>query len=354
MAEKNLYDILEINENDRKKQGAEFEKILKKQFRKLCLKYHPDKHINDSEEEKKIIEDKFKEINEANEILSDPKKRQQYDLYGTIGSNNAGDEWGGMWSDFMNPFGRQRVVRGRDIKIKLYLTLEEIYNGGDKTIEYHKNVTCPQCNGVGGEHTVCPICGGTGVHTMRHQSGYTTYVEQRPCPNCVGRGYQITKQCPHCNGAGTIKEKGSKVIQIPKGVAREMYFHYQQEGEAPIGQSGVNGDLIIFVEEKEHEIFTRVNNNLYQKKTILFIDGLVGTDVTLQCIDGKEIKFNIKPLTPNGKTFKFSGKGMPIMNGFNQYGDMIVEIDYEMPTEITDEQKELLEKFKEIELSKNK
>lgn len=342
---KNYYEILEL-----KKDATE--KEIKKAYRKLAAKWHPDKWVNSSEKEKKEAEEKFKDINEANEILSNKEKRKNYDTYGD--PNGIPDSY---YDIFNNSYSRKRTIKGQDCNVQVLLTLEEIYSGAEKTIKYHKNIICPTCNGDGlgenGKKEICPICNGSGIKDTTFQQGNVIFTQQTICENCHGKGFFIKNGCTTCNGSGLINKETEFTFSIPKGVHENMYFSITNEGSAPKNGNGINGDLNIIIKIKPHPTFTRIINDLNMTKKISFVDAILGTDIEIECIDKKRIKFKIEPLTPNGKVFRIAKKGMPLIDNSSLYGNLNVKIEYELPTLLTDEQKDLLKKFNEIEKNKN-
>lgn len=344
--QKNYYEILGVDKKAT-------EKDIKKAYKKLCIKWHPDKWVNGTEDEKKIAEEKIKEINEAYDVLSDKEKRNNYDNYGDPnGRQNV------SWGDFMGDFWgnhQKREVRGSDCNIRLHVTLEDIYNGINKKIKYHKLDICSHCYGngytKGGEKTICPECNGTGIITKQFRQGNSFFQQQTYCTKCNGRGHIIKNPCPHCQGSGFEKREVEYEITVPKGIDNGMYFTIPEQGNICTEGFGRNGDLNIVIQTIPHEKYERqASSNLLLTQKVNLYDALLGTTIEVNCIDGSQVKFNIPQLTPNGKIFRISGKGMPIMDSFNNsYGDMYVKIEYEMPNTLNNEQKELIEKIKEID-----
>lgn len=347
---KDYYSILGISDEEKNLPWDKFEKICTKKFRSLSKKWHPDKWVNGTEEEKKIAEDKFKEINEANEILSNKEKKQQYD-YGDSDEIN----WPNF-DRFKDFFKKRNVIKkGNDIKITVSITLENSYIGGETSCSILKHVKCPTCNGSGlGKNTkkeTCKVCHGSGIKVNMYKSGYTVYQEETICPACDGVGYKLIDPCDECKGSGLISKNEIIKIPIPKGIFNGMTYKMSLMGdECP--EDGINGDLYVTYTILPNNNFIRNGNDLISIKNIPIVDALLGTNIEVETINHKKLKFKIDPLTENGKTFKLNGKGMPYLNTSNQYGNMIVQINYELPNNLTDEQKELLVKFKEIENNK--
>lgn len=347
---KDYYKILGISDEEKKLNGKDFEKIVKSKFRKLSLKYHPDKQQDKSDSEKKEAEERFKEIAEAYEVLSSEKKRQEYDNP-TSGFNFDGF---GDFSDFMKGFGfgfnggKQRVNKGQSIRIRFSVSLEDIYNGASKTIKYKRMDKCPTCGGSGkGENTrveTCQHCGGTGQ--IFEQNGFMQRIST--CPHCNGKGSILINPCVHCNGNGLVQTENTVQIDIPKGTPNGAEITMRGQGSAPIGGEGVYGDLYVLIAEQEHPIFERHGNDLYFVMNISVLDGITGCSVEVNTIDGKKLSTKIQKLTEDGTQIRFSGKGMPIMN-YNSYGNMIGIVKLNMPKEINDDDIEAINQIKERE-----
>ena len=351
--EKNYYNILEIKEDEKTLSNDKFLKILKSNYKRLARTWHPDKFATKSEEERKEAEEKFKEITEAYNTLSDETKRQQYDfsLNGGGGFNPFEDI--DPFSFFRNRNAGPRVVKGQNIQIEVEIVLKEAYNGGEKKIKYNASRTCGTCNGTGSANGVvekCPHCNGTGMITETIQRGYMTQMTSHPCHHCNGTGKKISKPCSRCNGRGMETVSLEETIKIPKGVTTGQYVVMHGKGcEAPknTGAQTVNGDLIIVfnVIDDGYE-FVREGDNLIKHVKLNIFDGLLGTDVKIICIDDKEITINIPELTEANHIFTIKGKGMPNPNN-SHVGDMKVIINYEMPKSLSNKQRELIKKAKE-------
>lgn len=362
---KNYYEILGITDEEKNLPLDEFNKVCKKKYRAQALKFHPDKWGNGTNEEKEEAEQKFKEIAEANEVLSDPKKRAMYDN-GTLEfdaegfnpfemfRNMAGGFGGGSMFDEifsrMNGGGRsQRVNRGTNIITKLTLTLEDAYKGGERTIKIKKEKVCSQCNGTGskdGKDTTCPHCNGSGVITKMHQAGPGSFsMQQMPCPHCKGKGKIITNPCNHCNGKGIEIIEVDETIVLPKGLSDKMVINFRGKGNEAIN-GGINGDLQVEVSVLNDPYFDRPDDlNLIHYDFVPFNECLLGFTKEYKAIDGSTVKVVASELTPDGKPFIFKSKGMPNPNNENMVGDYAVVIKYKLPTKLTKEQKEILKKF---------
>lgn len=360
MAKRDYYDILGVSKS------ASAEEI-KKAYRKMAIKYHPDKNPGDKE-----AEEKFKEAAEAYEILRDPEKRRRYDQYGHQAEafGGAGGFGGGMsmddiFSQFGDIFGGHnpfesffgggagtaaRRNRGSNLRIKLRLTLEEIANGVEKTVKVNKYVTCKSCNGTGakngGAYRTCPTCHGSGsVHrvtnTILGQMQTTS-----TCPTCHGEGQVITDKCPACNGEGMERGEETISINIPAGVSDGMQLSMSGKGNAA-PRGGIPGDLIILVEEIAHPTLKRDGNNIIYDLHISFIDAALGTAAEVPIIDGKA-RIKIDPGTQSGKILRLKGKGLPGINSYGR-GDQLVYVNIWTPKKLDVEEKALLEKLRNSE-----
>lgn len=355
MVEKNFYDILELSNEERKLNGDEFDKVLKNKYKKLARQWHPDKFSTKSEEEKKNAEEKFKEISEAYNTLSDTEKRQQYDFTQNGGFSGGFNPFGGGFDPF-DIFGsrrsqQQRTYKGKDIQVEVEVSLEEVYYGGKKEFSYQRMTSCGHCNGTGsadGKSSTCPHCNGSGMVSEVKRQGNMQMMSSRPCPHCQGTGKKITNPCPHCHGEGMKLEVIKETVDVPKGVIDGAYSVLQGKGcGLPKGLNGVNGDLhVIFVVE-DNDKFNVNGNNLISSLDIDIFDALLGCERKVICIDGKEVTIKIPELTKEGHNFVIKGKGMPKFNNSSSYGDLIVKIHYKLPNKLSNKQRELLKKVKE-------
>ncbi|HXI00534.1 MAG TPA: molecular chaperone DnaJ [Sphingobacteriaceae bacterium] len=358
MAKRDYYDILGVERN------AEADEI-KKAYRKLAIKFHPDKNPGD-----KAAEDKFKEGAEAYEILSNQEKRQRYDQFGHAGTgagsygggnmnmedifSQFGDIFGGGGSPFDSFFGGgggqsrggRRVARGSNLRIKVKLSLSEIVNGAEKKIKVNKQIACQTCDGSGAKDkssfNTCGTCGGSGAvrrvtNTILGQMQTTS-----TCPTCSGEGTQITAKCTSCHGDGVIRGEETISINIPAGVSEGMQLSMSGKGNAA-PRGGVAGDLIILIEETQHESLKREGYNLIYDLHISFADAALGAGVEIPTIDGKA-KIKIEPGTQGGKILRLKGKGIPEVNSY-QRGDQLVYVNIWTPKALSREERELLEKL---------
>jgi molecular chaperone DnaJ len=354
------------------------EEEIKKAYRKLAIQYHPDKNPGNKE-----AEEKFKEINEAYEVLSDKEKRARYDQFGHagVGSSAASDGMGGgfyggtninmedIFSHFEDIFGggfggfggtsshRRRTARGADIKISVKLTLEEIATGVTKKIKIKKQVQCSACNGTGaksGKMNTCPTCKGSGVIVKVQQTILGTMQTRSTCPTCGGTGSILSEKCSVCNGTGTTLGEEIVSFNIPAGVENGMELSLRGKGHAaPNG--GIPGDLIIQIEEVPHPHFKREGNNLIYHLFLSFPDAALGTQVEIPTLDGKA-RVKIEPGIQSGKLLRLKGKGLPSINGYGK-GDIIIDVNVYTPTHLTPEEKKILESLrnsKNFQPSQNK
>lgn len=355
MAEKkDYYEILGVS-----KDASDDD--IKKSYRKLAMKYHPDRWANGTEEEKKEAEQKFKEIAEANEVLSDPQKRQQYDNGGfefdASGFDpfemfrNMSGGFGGFSSMFDGMFGGggQRVNRGTNVQAHVSMTLEEAYFGGNKNISVTRQKSCVHCNGTGsadGKTSTCPHCNGSGRISKHIQLGPNAFqTMQSVCQHCGGSGKSITTPCSHCKGSGLESVTTTETIELPRGLADGMVLNMTGMGNEPSG-GGQNGDLHIVIHIYPHSYYTRPDEiNLIHYDDVPFNECLLGFRKEYMAIDGSKVVVNAPELTPHGKAFIFKGKGMPHPNNPNIVGDYAVIINHKLPTKLTEEQKKKLKDF---------
>ncbi len=373
MAKRDYYEVLGVPKNAS-------ESDIKKAYRKAAMKYHPDKFANSSEAEKKDAEEKFKEINEAYEILSDPQKKAAYDQYGHaafeaggpggaggfggfgqgggFGGFDFGDvDLGDIFGDFFGG-GRGRrnqgpkVHQGADLRYNLTLTLEEVAFGVEKEIKYKRNGKCHTCHGSGAEPgnrmKTCDKCSGSGHIRTQQRSIFGIQTVMHECDQCHGTGKIPEKACNTCHGTGVEKETVTRKIRIPSGVETGQRLIVRDGGDA--GENdGVYGDLYIFITVKEHEIFTRNGNDIYCEIPIGMTTAILGGEVEVPTIDGKS-KIKIPEGTQNGKVFRLREKGI---TQSGRRGSEIITIKVETPTNLTEKQKKILEEFDESLGKKN-
>lgn len=361
MAKRDYYEVLGINKS------ATADEI-KKAYRKMAIKYHPDKNPGDKE-----AEEKFKEAAEAYSVLKDPEKRAQYDQFGHAGMNGGAGGFGGgsmnmddIFSMFGDIFGgrgfggfsgfggfggggerQQPRFRGSDLRVKVRLNLSEISEGVTKKFKLKKNVVCPHCNGSGAEGNsteTCPDCHGTGrtVRTVRTPFGIMN--SETTCPKCNGEGRIIKNKCSHCNGEGVIAGEEIVEASIPAGVQEGMVLTMRGKGNAG-RRNGIAGDLQIVVEEEQDETLIRQENDLIFNLLLDIPTATLGGTVEIPTIDGKA-KVTINPGTQPSTVMRLRGKGLPVLNGYGR-GDIIVNISVYIPETLNKDEKKSIEKFRE-------
>lgn len=360
MAEKrDYYEVLGISKTATPEE-------IKKAYRKKAIEYHPDKNPGNKE-----AEEKFKEAAEAYEVLSNPEKRSRYDQFGHAGVGGAasggfsgegmsmedifsqfGDIFGGHFGGFGGGgFGgggrtHKHVNRGTDLRVKVKLTLKEISTGVEKKIKVKKYVSCKACNGTGAEngtaYTTCSTCNGSGVVTRVQQTFLGAMQSTSTCPTCGGEGKTITKKCAACNGEGILKEDEIITINIPAGVMEGMQLSMSGKGNAA-RHGGVNGDLLILIEEEPHDELLRDENDLIYNALLDFPTAALGGTLEIPTIDGK-VKVKIDPGTQPGKVLRLRGKGLPSVNRYG-VGDLLVNLSVYIPEKLNSEEKKSIEKF---------
>lgn len=307
--EKNYYDILGVN-----KDASTAD--IRKAFKKLSVKYHPDKHINDSDEDKKKAEEKFKEINEAYETLSDEKKRQEYD--NPIPEGFGFDPFGGF-ADFFGRGQRQRFVKpGQDIGVTINLDIKDFYNGGIKEIKYKKNIRCGYCGGEGGDTKICPHCHGNGTIEHRQQQGNMTYIQTVPCHHCNGTGKIVLNKCSKCNGTGFTKEDkifNLNISDLNPTMPSGDYILANGMGHESSDPQGPSGKLIghIHINLGNYKV---QNGNVFEQVEIPYYDILLGTDKEITLPNGKNIIVKIPANSNNEDVIRSKGNGL---NGNDYY-----------------------------------
>ncbi|KAJ53854.1 molecular chaperone DnaJ [Clostridium tetanomorphum] len=354
MAKKDYYEILGLQK------GASDEDI-KKAFRKLAIKYHPDKNKGDKE-----AEERFKEINEAYQVLSDPQKKAQYDKFGTTDFNGAGFDGGfggfdfsdfGGFGDIFDSFfgggfsgGRRRngPQRGADVEYTINLTFEEAVSGAEKEISLTKSETCTKCNGTGaksGSHPkTCGKCGGTGQVKVQRSTPFGSFVSVTTCDACNGKGTIISDPCPECKGKGTVRKQKKIKVNIPAGVDTGNAIPIRGQGEAGTN-GGPAGDLYVSIKVAPHPFFKRRGDDIYIDAHISFAKAALGTELKVKTIDG-EVKYDVPSGTQPGTIFRLKGKGVPHVNGRGR-GDQYVNIIVEIPKTLNQKQKEAIIEYME-------
>lgn len=351
MANKDYYDILGISK------GASDDEI-KKAYRKLAMKYHPDRNPDNKE-----AEEKFKDINEAYQVLSDPQKKSQYDQFGTTDFNggfggSGGFDFSGMggFEDIFDSFfgggfssrRRNGPERGADLEYTLNLTFEEAVFGVEKEISISKNENCENCNGTGSKPgsnaKTCDKCGGTGQVRYQRNTPLGSFVSTATCDKCNGTGKVITDPCSHCHGKGTVRKNKKVKIKIPAGVDTGNVLPLRGQGE-PGKNGGPTGDLYINIRVSSHKVFNRKGFDIYIEEHISFGKASFGTELKVPTIDG-DVKYKVPAGTQSGTVFRLRGKGVPKVNGHGR-GDEYVKIIVDIPKVLNEKQKEALLAFME-------
>ena len=360
MSEKrDYYEVLGVERN------ANADEI-KKAYRKAAIKYHPDKNPGDKE-----AEEKFKEAAEAYDVLSNQDKRARYDQFGHAGMSGAagggfggggfgggfsmedifsqfGDIFGGHFGGFSSRGGGRRVNRGSDIRVKVKLTLSEIANGTTKKLKISKTIACDKCGGSGAKdsssYATCSTCNGSGVVTRVENTFFGRMQTQGVCPTCGGEGKTITAKCDKCSGEGVVRGDEVVEIKIPAGVGEGMAVTVQGKGNAA-RRGGVNGDLLVMIEEERHPELVRDGNDLIHNLNLTVTTCILGGEVEVPTIDGKA-KIKIAAGTHAGKVLRLRGKGLPDVNGYGR-GDILIVVDITIPSSLTSEERKLVEKLSE-------
>ena len=343
------YELLELE------RGAD-EATLKSAYRRLAMKWHPDKNPGDA-----AAEQKFKSISEAYDVLKDPQKRAAYDRFGHAAFNPGGgggaQDFGGfadifesVFGEFMGGGGRGRrggPARGSDLRYDLEMTLEEAYHGRRASLTIDVAATCEPCAGSGAKPgtsaRTCTTCGGNGRVGMRQG----LFMVERTCPACHGQGQIIADPCDSCSGAGRVEQQKTINVNVPKGVDDGTRIRVAGEGEAG-ARGGPPGDLYIFVHLKAHDIFKRDGTTLFTVAPLSITMAALGGEIDVPALDKQPTSIKIPAGTQGGKQFRVRGKGMPALNG-GGFGDLVIQVEVETPVKLTKRQRELLEEFQTIE-----
>lgn len=359
MGKRDYYEVLGISKEATKEE-------IKKAYRKQALKYHPDKNPGD-----KKAEENFKEAAAAYEVLSNDEKRARYDRFGHDGVSSAGNGFGGagmtvedifasfgdIFGDAFGGFGGfgssrrstgRRVNKGSNLRVKVKLSLHEIAAGAEKKIKVNKYDTCNSCGGSGAADlnsmSTCSTCRGSGhvtkvVNTMLGQMQTTSV-----CPSCGGEGKTITKKCTVCYGEGIVQKDEIIKINIPAGVGKGMQMNVNGKGNAP-RRGGVNGDLLVVIDEEEHPQLIREGNDLIYNLFISIPDAILGSHVEVPTVENN-VKIKIEPGTQPGKILRLRGKGLPEVNGYGR-GDLLVNVNVWIPKNLPRDEIKLMERFKD-------
>ena len=364
MAKRDFYEVLEVSK------GATADEI-KKAYRKQALKYHPDRNPGD-----KASEDKFKEAAEAYEVLSDPQKKSRYDQFGHAGLGGAAgggysgegmtmedifSHFGDIFSDLgFGGFGgfssrgggrsSRQVAKGSNLRVKVKLNLEEIEKGVEKKLRVSKYITCDECSGTGAKggsaYSTCGTCKGAGQVTRVTNTFLGQMSTTQVCPACSGEGRTITNKCGKCAGEGVMRGEDVISVKIPAGVAEGMQLSVSGKGNAA-RRGGINGDLLVIIEEEHHPELIRDGNDLLYNLYVSFAQASMGSQVEIPTLDGK-VKIKVEPGTQPGKILRLRGKGLPEVNSYTK-GDLLVSINVWIPKNLSREERKVLEKLDESE-----
>lgn len=353
MAKRDYYEVLGVP------RGAD-DGALKGAYRKLAMQYHPDRNGGDP-----ASEQRFKEVNEAYDVLRDPQKRAAYDRFGHQAFDGGGfgaarpggfssfaDIFDEVFGDFMGGGRRGGRERGSDLRYNLEITLEEAYSGKSVEIEVPTNVTCEICAGSGARPgsspQTCRTCGGAG--RVRATQGGFFHIE-RTCPTCQGRGEMVTDPCTRCAGSGRVTQTRTLSVNIPSGIEDGTRIRLAGEGEAGV-RGGPAGDLYIFLSIKPHAFFQRDGADLFCRVPVSLTTAALGGQFEVPTVDGGRTRVRVPEGTQTGKQFRLKGKGMPVLRA-RQFGDMYVQIVVETPQNLTRRQRELLEEFERVQSEEN-
>lgn len=361
MTKRDYYEILSVSKTAN---GEE----IKASYRKLAMKHHPDKNPDDAG-----AEDKFKELAEAYEVLSDPNKRQRYDQFGHQGVNGAGqgfNDINDIFSQFGDIFGRggggsifddffgggsrgsrsQQNNQGSDLKINLSLTLEEIAEGVEKTIKVKKYKSCTKCDGKGAKVSSgfdkCSHCNGSGEIRQVSRSIFGQFVNVTMCNYCNGEGRVIKEKCDECHGEGRVKYESTIKVDVPHGVQEGNYIPLRGQGNAGV-RGGHPGDLLVFIKEEEHKDFVREEDDIYYDLEVSIVDAIMGADVVVPTLNGKA-KLTVEAGTVSGRLLRMKDKGIKHLNAHGR-GDQIVRVNIHIPKKISSKEKELLKELSKTE-----
>ncbi len=341
---KDYYKILGVDKN------ASSDDI-KKAYRKMAMKYHPDKNDGDPE-----AEAKFKEAAEAYDVLSSPDKKSNYDRFGSAGPgaggfggfnmddifSNFGDIFGDIFNHNGRSYGQKRTPQGSNLRVRVTLNISEILTGVKKKLKYKRQITCTSCNGKGGSDVkTCHVCAGTGKKTYTQHTPFGQISQIGICPNCNGSGEQIANPCSHCKGDGTILHDETVEVDIPAGVSTGMQINLKRYGNHI--RNGQPGDLYVVIDEERDPSFNRQENNIVMEKTISVIDAILGVNTKIRTPRG-DINITIDPGTEHGRVLRVSKMGIPDIN--YGLGDLFVKINIKIPKKIELDEKYILEKLK--------
>jgi len=357
--DKNLYEVLGITQEEKRLQGKDFENVVRDKFRALAKEKHPDKFTDPKEKEKAEVE--FKKIAEAKDVLSDPQKRQQYDMTGSTSGFNYANFHDTDLDDIINSFmhsrgfgfggwnqarSYERQYKGQDIQLKINLTIQDVYNGTVKKYKYKRDVVCTHCDG--GSMSVCQHCRGTGMITKTVQMGPSIMQTSTSCPYCGGSGNTMSgsKNCSHCHGSGVVKQEETISVTIPRGCTVGNIITIEGAGnQLPKAYNGLNGNLRVVINNIECGDFQIQDYHLIIEKEIPIIDIMTGCEVEIVTPLKQKHKITIPKNTKDGSQFRLSGRGLPVGNS-GRFGDIYVIVSYKFPKKIDKEELKILEKLR--------
>lgn len=362
---RDYYEVLGVD----KKASAD---DIKAAYRKLALKWHPDRWVSGTDAEKKTAEENFKEASEAYSVLSDPEKRQRYDQFGFAGGNMGGgaggfsgfnindilsqvfgEGFGGFSFGNFGGFGGgtsrgQSVPRGRDIRVRLRLTLEEIASGVERDVSIERNEPCEECGGKGtvnaSDIQTCPDCHGTGQQQRVVNSFFGQAVTYTTCNRCHGEGKIVKNPCRKCGGAGVVRRKATVAVRIPAGVEDGMQLTVRGEGHRSKA-GGINGDLFVVIEEVAHPKLLRDGTDLFYTEVISVTDAMLGCEIKVPALGG-DIPLTVSPGTQSGTILTLKGKGLPSLERFGGKGNLYVKILVWIPRKLGKAEKQALESMR--------
>ena len=365
----NLYSILGVDKNAS-------EQEIKKAYRKKSLENHPDRVASKSKAEQEAAANRMQDINKAYEILSDAKKKDIYDLTGSIENaerGDAGNPFGGFsggggfdFSDLGNIFGdffgrgsrgggRQQgrpIEPGQDMQLRVKIGIEELWNPKEHRLKIKRDTRCPVCHGSGGDTKTCPHCNGTGMITDVQRQGFAVVQQTRPCPHCNGTGQIVTKKCTNkdCNN-GFVKSEFEKIVMFPEGVQDGQYIVYQNEGNESHSPQGINGRLIVIAQyDFDKTVYNVDGANVTERLEVNYEDCILGKKITHMLPSGNEISLTIPALTPPNKKFLLRGKGLHVRDQYGQeiVGNYIIEVVYRLPEKISEDERFALEDIRDL------
>ena len=341
---KNPYEVLGIDKNNFD------EKELKKNYKKLCIKYHPDKFATKSEEEQKEAEEKFKEVNEAYQVLSDPDKKRQYDQFGDVNAQTAHQQehpFGQMWERMRRAQqqAREREMAGSDIRMRIPLSLKELYTGTKKKLRFKRHVRCSKCHGAGGSgQEPCPHCQGTGIFVESYRNGHTIYQSQTVCPHCQGTGIFTKYKCEKCNGTGFETEYNIVEVEFPAGLQDGETIVIHNEGSESSKDQYPNGNFICIIEQDyDTEKYVLNGLDVYEPVSVPYYKALLGEEIDIDHPLHGKMKVKLEECSQPDDQIVIKDSGLP-REGYRT-GKYVVVVKYDIPSKLSEKEKETLKKL---------